>query len=135
MFRRCCVWFCCFVCVVFGNRLKQIWSVWALLFRVNVFTLDQYIDIFTTPLLDDTLNFVVQTCLISERSWVDWDLVGQTRGNLFQCWLEFCRGRTPNTVLTAALLVVSRRLLRSCAMPTMSATPNVVMSATPDVVT
>ena len=120
---------------MFGNRLKQIWSVWALLFRVNVFTLDQYIDIFTTPLLDDTLNFVVQTCLISERSWVDWDLVGQTRGNLFRCWLEFCRGRTPNTVLTAALLVLSRRLLRSCAMPTMSATPNVVMSATPDVVT
>ena len=83
------------------------------LFRVNVFTLDQYIDIFTTPLLDDTLNFVVQTCLISERSWVDWDLVGQTRGNLFRCWLAFCRGRTPNTVLTAALLVLSRRLLRS----------------------
>ena len=54
----------------------------------------------------------MQTCLISERSWVDWDLVGQTRGNLFRCWLEFCRGRTPNTVLTAALLVLS--LIRTC---------------------
>ena len=73
--------------------------------------------LFSVPLLDDTLNFVVQTCLISDRRWVDWGLIGHARGHVFRCWLQFCRGRNTNRVLTSALLVLSRRLLRSRAMP------------------
>ena len=92
----------------------HLWA-WAL------FLLDQdgsrYWYFFSVPLLDDTLNFVVQTCLISDRRWVDWGLIGHARGHVFRCWLQFCRGRNTNRVLTSALLVLSRRLLRSRAMP------------------
>ena len=34
------------------------------------------------PLLDDTPNFAAQKCLICDRSWVDWDLVGHTLEHL-----------------------------------------------------
>lgn len=110
MLRRFCVWFCCFVCVVLGNRCIGICRV--PLFCANPSSLDQLLDIFAVPLLGDTLNFVAM-CLISDRSRVDCDLdlVGHTREHLFPSWLQFCQGRTPKRVLTSALLVLSRRSL------------------------
>lgn len=55
--------FCCLNRVALGNTHTGI-GVLGTSLRLNNCSVDQYSDIFTQPLLDDTHHFDVQTCLI-----------------------------------------------------------------------
>ena len=85
------------------------------LWRVNPFSLDQYIDGLTCVFSDPILAFVHETVLDSDRCWVNWDQVLETRLSLFtlwcNVWLRFSLSKKQK--LTPFLLVLSRRLLRS----------------------
>ena len=85
------------------------------LWRVNPFSLDQYIDGLTCVCSDPILAFVHETVLDSDRCWVNWDQVLETRFSLFTLWcnvrLRFSLSKKQK--LTPFLLVLSWRLLRS----------------------
>ena len=56
------------------------------LFRVNVWTLDEYVTGLCCDLRDPVEAFVLETVLDSQRGCVDWDAVAASRVRLFCHW-------------------------------------------------
>ena len=61
------------------------------LYRVNPFTLDQYIEIWRRGRVDHVYAFVVATTSIADRSWVNCDVVGSCREKLWFAWVVLVR--------------------------------------------
>ena len=58
-----------------------------------LFTLDEYIHVWTSGAGDSVQSFVFEVTSIVGRSWVDRDRVGGCREGLFHAWVSFVDGR------------------------------------------
>ena len=68
---------------VLGVRCPSELSELQPLFLVNPFSLDQYLAVLSRRGQDATVSFVVETCMIVERSWIEWSRVARYRQILF----------------------------------------------------
>ena len=68
---------------VLGVRCPSDLSELQPLFLVNPFSLDQYLDVLSRRRQDTKVSFGVETCMIVERSWIDWSRVAGYRQRLW----------------------------------------------------
>ena len=88
------------------------------LFRINPFTLDQWLDILSTySAADDIVSFVRSCALIPDRHWFDPSEVAAHSCLLADAWLRHTAGKQLSQTLLASAFVLSRRLLQMRELP------------------
>ena len=101
------------------------------LFRINPFTLDQWLDILSTySAADDIVSFVRSCALIPDRHWFDPSEVAHSC-LLADAWLRHTAGKQLSQTLLASAFVLSRRLLQMRELPLASHVAEAVVRPQP----